>query len=317
MKVSEPITILIPIRNGIQFVLEAIESIESNIFGLDEVIAIDDGSTDGTSEILANWQAKNSRVRILPGSSSGLVDALNLGLQNASNKWVARFDVDDSYSLNRLSEQRKWINTNVALIFSDYEIKSINNLSLGTIHSAVFHPAVSLSLITSSRTPHPVALMNRMIALDAGGYKLADFPAEDLSLWLRMSRLGSLVSVPLPLLHYRIHEDSITSNKSEEMKLKTKELMNYFGICSQDLAILEQTWAEIYTDYRFFTYSDERRILFLRDLFALSRLYPELTWVKKAKLSILVKLLSNPLVIYKIFVMKLKQTSRRSQRKAG
>ena len=314
MKDSEPITILIPIKNGLPYVSKAIEYIESNISVEDEVIVIDDGSTDGTSEVLIDWQTKNTRVRILHGSSSGLVDALNLGLQSASNKWVARFDVDDSYSINRLLEQRKWVNTGVALIFSDYKLTSPDNLSLGTIYSAIFHPAVSLSLITSSRTPHPAALLNRNLALEAGGYRSQDFPAEDLSLWLRMSRLGNLVSVPLPLLNYRIHKNSITSKRNEEMKLRKKELMNSFGIYSKDLVALEKTYGKIYDDYRFFSHTDERRILFLRDLLMLHRLSPGLPWVKKATFTIMFRLISNPLIIYKILRMKLQQITRRAER---
>jgi len=315
MKENEPISILIPIKNGKNFVLGAIESIESNVVDGDEIIVIDDASIDGTSELLENWRSKNPQVRILVGPSSGLVNALNLGLNQASNNWVARFDVDDSYSINRLSEQRKWINSNVALIFSDYEIRSINNLSLGTIHSAVFHPAVSLSLVTSSRTPHPGALLNRKIALEVGGYKLVDFPAEDLSLWLRMSRLGALVSVPQSLLNYRVHDRSVTSIRNEEMKQKTKELINHYGINSRDLAILEEGWREIYNDYRFFSHSTERRILFLRDLIALSRIHIELPWLIQAKRNIRLKLLINPKAIYWIFTLKYHQTLRRKKRR--
>jgi glycosyltransferase involved in cell wall biosynthesis len=316
MKDNEPITILIPIKNGVPFIFEAIKSIDLNISDSDEVIVINDGSTDGTSEFLAYWQAKNPRVRILTGASSGLVNALNLGLENASNNWVARFDVDDSYSIHRLSEQRKWINANTALIFSDYEIKNVNDLPLGMIHGAIFHPAVSLSLITSSRTPHPGALLNRRTALEVGGYRSEDFPAEDLSLWLRMSRLGALVSVPLPLLNYKIHEDSITSNRNVEMKLKTRELINYFGINPEDLVKLEQLWMEIYSDYKYFSHSSSRRILFLRDLLALSRQQPELYWVHRAILKISIRLLLNPIVIYIVLKMMINQRKRFSRRRS-
>jgi glycosyltransferase involved in cell wall biosynthesis len=122
----EAITILIPIKNGYKFVFSAINYIQSNISVDDEVLVIDDGSTDGTSELLADWQKRNSNVKILTGSSSGLVDALNLGLSHASHKWVARFDVDDRYSANRLFEQRKWINEDIALIFSDYVVSILH-----------------------------------------------------------------------------------------------------------------------------------------------------------------------------------------------
>jgi hypothetical protein len=98
--------------------------------------------------------------------------------------------------------------------------------------------------------------------------------------------------------------------------LKTKELINCLGIYSPDLETLERTWGEIYADYRFFSHSDERRILFLRDLMALSKIYSELLWLKKAKLSISVKLISNPIVIYKILKMGIHQAARRNKRKA-
>jgi len=315
MSDNEPITILLPIKNGERFLLNAIKSIEANISDIDEVLVIDDGSTDSTSKLLVRWQTENSRVRTLKGSSSGLVNALNLGLNNASNNWVARFDVDDSYSTSRLFEQRKWINDDIALIFSDYEIKSAGGSEMGTIHGAIFHPAVSLSLITSSRTPHPGALFNRLVALEVGGYRSEDFPAEDLSLWLRMSRMSRLVSVPMPLLKYKMHEDSITSNMGREMRKKTIDLLHFFKIYSRDLVTLEHTWEEIYHNYKFFSKTSERRIFFLRDLIALSRLHPELTWVRSAKLGIAVRLLLNPYVVFVIVKMKIEQIRRRVQRK--
>jgi nitric oxide reductase large subunit len=194
------------------------------------------------------------------------VGALNLGLREASNEWIARFDVDDRYEISRLDEQRVCISSNVIGIFSDYDFFSEALPYLGTIPSAIDSDAVAVSLISSQRTAHPSILFNRGSVLDVGGYQQEDFPAEDLSLWLRMSRAGDLVSIPKVLLHYRLSAGSVTATKRQASILKKNSLIQSIGINPLNVEKASSKLEQIFEVYKPESFSNEREILLIRDL---------------------------------------------------
>jgi hypothetical protein len=151
-----------------------------------------------------------------------------LGIAEAKNPWVARFDVDDEYPLNRINLQRKLIEDNIVAIFSDYSFTTSVGVSLGTLPSAITSNPTKLSLVSSQRTPHPVALLNRASVLSVGGYRVEDFPAEDLGLWFRLLERGRFLSVPKVLLSYRLSGSSISSsNRKEQFATKSKIIISF------------------------------------------------------------------------------------------
>ncbi len=262
---SIAVTVLMPVRNGGRYLLNSIINLESFLSPIDEILVVDDNSTDGTSLILKNWANSNSQVRVISNKGSGIVDALNLGLREARFDWVARADVDDRYSSSRLFAQKLMIQSDVVSIFSDYDLFYEGIRPLGSIHSAVFTPAVSISLISSQRTAHPSALFNRNAALSVGGYLGQDFPAEDLSLWLRMSRIGKLVSSPEALLKYTVGKNSVSSTKRKVMKVKRLELLSNIRVNPSDVSLFLDEYFELFDSYDKLSNHLPRKILLFRD----------------------------------------------------
>jgi hypothetical protein len=191
---------------------------------------------------------------------------LRLGVREAKHEWIARYDADDRYSFNRLQEQKLLLNDGVAAVFSDYEFYSIIGKSLGTIPSAVFAPCVSVSLVSGQRTAHSSVIFNKKIAEEVGSYRESDFLAEDLSLWLRMSRLGKLLSVPKTHLRYLIHGKSISANKRREMIFMRRKLLNSIGINSPDLRELLDNHELFFSSYDGMEWEFSRKILLMREL---------------------------------------------------
>ena len=222
------ISALLPSKNGERYLSRLIPRILLMLEENDELLVVNDGSTDNSSLILADLAKNDGRLRIVTTVGIGLVAALNLGINEAKNPWVARFDVDDEYPLNRLNLQRELIEVNVAAIFSDYSFISIAGVSLGTLPSAITSNPTKLSLVSSQRTPHPVALLNRASVLSVGGYRIEDFPAEDLGLWFRLLEKGRFLSVPKVLLSYRLSGSSISSsNRREQFATKSKIVTSF------------------------------------------------------------------------------------------
>jgi hypothetical protein len=81
-------------------------------------------------------------------------------------------------------------------------------------------------LVRNLRTPHPGALIRKSAALSVGGYLQSDFPAEDLSLWLRLMPQGKFASVPMPLFTYTLNGGSVTGLRRKEMISKRVELIS-------------------------------------------------------------------------------------------
>lgn len=219
------ITALLPIKNGEPWILRSITSIAENLRLDDELLIIDDGSTDN-SRALAKSIGSHLPMRILKNPGNGLVDALNYGVSKSKSDWVARFDVDDLYTSSRLEVQRQLIKNGVVAIFSDYTFRSESGQFLGEILSPVSHQATTLSLLNSQRTAHPSSLFSKEEFNRAGGYRERDFPAEDLSLWIRLSRIGELVSSPVPLLEYTLRKGSVTGERYHLAKSKHSELFH-------------------------------------------------------------------------------------------
>jgi glycosyltransferase involved in cell wall biosynthesis len=260
------ISVLMSVRNGSQFLPNSIKDIESNVLENDEILIVNDGSSDRTGELLANWASDNSQVRIITTEALGFANALNLGIKDASNNWIARFDVDDRYPLNRLSAQRSLISEDVAAIFCDYEFWSESGQSLGVIPGAINASATAVSLISSQRTPHPGVIFNKVSVIDSGGYKEQDFPAEDISLWLRMAKTGSLITAPQVLVNYRLSQSSMSGSNRNLGLGKTEKLIKEIGINLKSISDCLNNWREMFTEYDTEALGSERKLLFYRDL---------------------------------------------------
>jgi len=255
-----------PIKNGERFLSGAIKFLEENLCPEDEILLVNDNSTDNTGSILEKWSKRNSNVSIINNPKSGIVAALNLGLNNASHDWIARFDVDDRYPSSRINETKKFINEDVVAIFSDYQFTSNTGIPLGFMPCAIEAQKTYLSLVTSQRTAHPSVCFNKWSALEVGGYRSEDFPAEDLSLWLRMSKVGKIKSIPLSFLKYRLSGNSITGTLRKKSLEKKDALIGNFSFDSSVIENCVATLDETKLFYLKYDQGHRRYLLHLRDL---------------------------------------------------
>jgi glycosyltransferase involved in cell wall biosynthesis len=101
------ISVLFPVYNGERFLAEALESVLGQSFGDFELLIVDDGSTDGSAEMIARYAAADRRVRPIPlGRNVGLIRALNAALPQAAAPLLARMDADDISFPRRFAIQK-------------------------------------------------------------------------------------------------------------------------------------------------------------------------------------------------------------------
>lgn len=260
------ITHLMPVRNGERYIEQACRGILQNFELGDEVIIINDGSTDKTRNLLKRIRVNIPALRIIETKSNGIVSALNTGFNESKHSWVARYDVDDTYPMYRISTQRRLISDAVSVIFADYTMHLENGFNMGLFPSPVTDFASRVSFVRSQQTAHSVALVNRHHFDLAGGYLSEDFPAEDLGLWIRISQFGQILSVPEVLMKYRLSNTSTSGSRQVEARKVRQNLISKMPnlISSEDS--LDTLILETLNIYKTTSFEKLRVILFLRNL---------------------------------------------------
>src|ERR1700730_10992449 len=103
------VSVLIPVFNGEPYLAAAIESVQAQTFEDYEFIIVDDGSTDGSADMIAGFAASDPRIRAYRKSNSGISETLNLGIAEARGDRNARLDADDIMLPHRLERQLAFV----------------------------------------------------------------------------------------------------------------------------------------------------------------------------------------------------------------
>ncbi len=179
---------LLPVRDGQSTIGQAVESILSQR-GVDlELIAIDDGSNDGTSAILDSFTDARL-VRVTNPQSLGITASLNLGLRAAKSPLIARIDADDVAHPDRLMRQAAVLESADAdIVFC--RCRYIDSVS-GREWTWQEHPAGLRDwrcLFSNYYGPHPSAMFRAALARKLGGYDETFQRGQDFDLWDRAAQ---------------------------------------------------------------------------------------------------------------------------------
>lgn len=139
------------------------------------------------------------------------------------------------------------------------------------MQTAITSDATKLSILATHRTAHPSAVFSKEAFFAVGGYRNKDFLAEDISLWLRLSRVGNFVSIPNQLLNYRVSSTSMTGTSQKLSHAKKFEVLNEIKINKEVIVNISKNWQETFNLYEFQSYPSRRKILFLLDLIIADR----------------------------------------------
>jgi glycosyltransferase involved in cell wall biosynthesis len=211
---SPTISVLMPVCNCEKYLKESIESVLNQTYEDFEFIIIDDGSTDKTLCISNEYANRDKRIKVINQSNSGIVVALNRCLREAKGQWIFRMDGDDIALPQRFSLQVKKIKEDSTLVLLGGWCQQIN--SKGKPLKVNKYPVKHMKLLRYLETekpffPHPTACFRRDIAIRLGGYRERFRHAEDLDLWLRLSRNGRIGCCGKVVLQLRKHNENISS----------------------------------------------------------------------------------------------------------
>lgn len=201
------VTVLMPVHNGEKYLREAVDSILSQGFRDFEFLAVDDGSTDRSLEILKSYEGPRFRV-VRHRKNRGLIRTLNESFASIRTKYVARMDCDDAALPGRLQRQVDFMEKNPGISVLGGAMVVVRGGHARMSRFPIEHDDILAHCFFESAVSHPTTFLRRK-SLD--GFKPlfhADFvAAEDYDLWSRMLRKGlRFHNLPHPLLRYRAHE---------------------------------------------------------------------------------------------------------------
>jgi glycosyltransferase involved in cell wall biosynthesis len=213
------------VYNGDRFLPEAIESVLGQSHQDFEILLVDDGSTDGSRGIMKRYARLDKRVRFITQENRGRCEAANRGLEEARFDWVARLDADDVFLPRKIERQLQYLAEypGARVIGTLGYFINEEGRRLGFIGTAGPFDKTGFRKYSENGVPirfiHSSVLMHRQTILDAGGYRPEFLQVEDMDLWNRLAEGGHLLlTVPEPLVLYRIHGRSVSIERKKEQE---------------------------------------------------------------------------------------------------
>ena len=212
------VSILLPCRNATSTVDDALASLTAQTFDNFEILAVDDGSVDGTLTLLDEWARRDTRVRTLQSPRHGIVSALNAAASHSRGELLARMDADDIASPTRLECQVAFLDAHSDIVACGTGIRYFPRRLVrdgarryeSWINGLVSPAAIERDLFVECPIPHPTLVVRATAFEQLGGYLEVGWP-EDYDLILRLWEAGyRLGKVSEVLLRWRERPDRLS-----------------------------------------------------------------------------------------------------------
>ena len=220
---TERVTWLLPVKNGMPYLPETLASIKAQTYRNWEVLAWDNGSTDGTVEVLKKWIPACLPGRVITDRHMGLGAALAEMVEECETEFCARIDADDVNMPERLEQQIAFLQAHpeVAVVGTQVNRIDENGFNHGQFWPLPLqHDDIVNFLLHRNSLAHPSVLFRRSTVISAGNYRdIGPVNVEDYDLWLRVAAHFKLANLNTALLNYRVHEKSSTQLALAQNKL--------------------------------------------------------------------------------------------------
>lgn len=213
------VSVLLPVYNARDHLREAVDSILAQTFTDFELLAHDDGSTDGSLAILEAYARRDPRVRVGSAPNAGITATLNRLIAAARGPYLARMDADDICLPDRFAAQVAYLDAHpdIAVLGTDWLTIDDAGRPFRYFHIPRTHEELDARHLRGHCTiMHPTVMMRRDVVARAGGYDERFRSAQDLDLWLRLGERGKIANLPRVLLEYRVHANSISATRQQE-----------------------------------------------------------------------------------------------------
>lgn len=211
------ISIIIPTFNRSNLLVEAVDSVLSQDFVEKEIIVVDDGSTDDTSQQMSQFGNKMIYIKI---KNAGVSKARNIGIERARGEYIAFLDSDDLWLPKKLSYQMEYFEKHPEINICQTEEqwirrgKRVNPKNIHQKYSGwIFEQCIPRCIISPS-----AVMLKRRVLDDVGLFDESMPVCEDYDLWLRTSLKYQIVTLPEPMIIKRGgHADQLSSQFGQDI----------------------------------------------------------------------------------------------------
>ena len=212
-KSGPEVSVLMPVHNGDQFLKLSVNSILEQSFSNLELIVLDDGSTDKTTDVLREFATTDDRIVLLKNEKKyGIARSLNRCAAEAKGTFFARMDADDKAHTNRLARQlfefEKYPDLVVCgsdVIYADSKMRPLYRSNFPISDQDIKCTAVFLNPFA-----HSAVMMRATAFRSAGGYSEDFDVAQDYDLWCRLISSGRAGNIDDSLMTLRRHRQSVS-----------------------------------------------------------------------------------------------------------
>ncbi len=206
------VSVIIPSYKYAHYLKECVESVKSQTYPVHEIIVVNDGSPDNTSEV-----ARELGVILVEKENGGLSSARNAGIKVATGDWIMCLDADDKLVPGAIEEH-------VKLIIDDMTIAQCALMEFGERHIVMIPNKANLERVMQSNTIYCNALFNKKMWEAVGGYDESDtmrLGFEDWEFWVRLLAHGCHVKTSdFIALRYRVHANNMTKETTHPNRQK-------------------------------------------------------------------------------------------------
>ena len=215
------VSVIIPAFNAETYIRRTINSVLGQTYKRIEVLVVDDGSTDRTSEIVESIAEKDSRIFLIQQQNAGVADARNLAIQEAKGEFIANIDADDIWypeNIEKQMEQMLLAGPTVGVVYAWSVVIDENDLLTGEFLSSYMEGEVYRGLIYKYFVGNASASLIRRACFDKVGVYNAEFKklnaqgCEDWDLHLRIAESYQFRVVPRFLIQYRQKAGSMSAD---------------------------------------------------------------------------------------------------------
>mgnify|MGYP000850478484 CR=1 FL=1 len=212
------ISVIIPCYNSEKFITKTLQSVLSQTIYPDEIILIDDGSTDNTAKIIESIIIKHNHkteLSLIKSKQHGPGYARNIGIKNAKYEWIAFLDSDDYWEKNKIEIIYKYIkqNKNINFLCHNEYMLTLNGVKKVSNYSKFYKKDTSLfnQIYYKNYFSTSAVVCKRKLLLDNNLFNINLMSAQDYELWIRMSDKINLFFIPEVLGNYIERKGNITS----------------------------------------------------------------------------------------------------------
>jgi glycosyltransferase involved in cell wall biosynthesis len=214
------ITVLLPTLNAEAYLADALDSLARQTFRDFKILVLDGGSTDRTVKLAE--ATSHTPLEVVHCGRIGLGAQLRLGLERVQTTLVARMDADDISLPERFARQVEALeNSDAVIVGTQIELMIGARICKAGI-LPLTHKTIRRALLGGFPAfCHPSIMCRTSVARECGGYRLAG-AGEDLDFYLRITEHGAGLNLPDPLHRYRLHAQSTSLLRYEEVERNYK-----------------------------------------------------------------------------------------------